>query len=107
MAAMASTVTAPESFHETVTGDGSVPIMVFMGTNDTQTATIWGEQAAEDLFSSQYVSFPNADHGAIKFSRCAKDVAAAFFDNPEAEVNTSCTADLVPRFVLPDTPLIP
>ena len=101
------TGTAPESFHEPVTGGGSVPIMVFTGTNDTQTATIWGEQAAKDLVGSQYVSFPNAGHGAIKFSQCAKDVAAAFLDNPDAEVDTSCTADLVPRFVLPDAPLIP
>jgi hypothetical protein len=42
----------------------------------------------------------------IKFSQCAKDVAAAFFDNPEAEVNAECTADLVPQFVLPDEPLL-
>jgi pimeloyl-ACP methyl ester carboxylesterase len=99
------TGSVPESFHEPVTGDGTIPVLVFAGTNDTQTATSWAQQAAEDVVMSQYVEFPNAGHGAINFSQCAKDIAAAFFDNPEAEVNSSCTADLVPRFVLPDDPL--
>jgi pimeloyl-ACP methyl ester carboxylesterase len=101
------TGSVPESFHEPVTGDGSIPVMVFGGTNDTQTATSWARQAAEDVVESQYVEFPNAGHGVINFSHCAKDIAAAFIDNPEAEVNSSCTADLVPQFVLPDDPLLP
>ena len=101
------TGTLPENFHEPVTGDGSIPVIVFGGTNDTQTATSWARQAAEDVAGAQYVEFPNAGHGSIQFSQCAKDIAAAFVDNPEAEVNSSCTADLVPRFILPDEPLVP
>ena len=101
------TGTLPESFHDLVTGDGSIPVMVFGGTNDTQTATSWARQAAEDVAGAQYVEFPNAGHGAIQFSQCAKDIAAAFVDNPDAEVNSACTADLVPQFVLPDDPLQP
>ena len=81
--------------------------MVFSGTNVTQTATSWAKEAADQFIGSQYVEFPNAGHGAINFSPCAQDVAAAFMDNPEAEVNASCTADLVPQFVLPDDPLVP
>lgn len=99
------TGSVPDSFHEVVTNEGNIPVIVFTGTNDTQTATTWGAQVAEDLAGSQYVSFPNAGHGVIGFSQCAKDIAAAFYDNPEAKVNTACTADLVPRFVLPDEPL--
>ena len=34
------------SFHDPVTGDGSTPVMVFTGTNDIQTATLWAEEAA-------------------------------------------------------------
>lgn len=99
------TGTLPESFYEPVTGDGTVPVLVFGGTNDTQTATSWARQAADELVGSQYVEFPNAGHGSIVFSQCAKDIAAAFVDNPEATVNSGCTTDLVPRFVLPDEPL--
>ena len=47
------------------------------------------------------VLFPETGHGAIRFSQCAKDVGAAFFNNPEGEVNTACTSDLLPQFVLP------
>ena len=99
--------TAPESFHDPIMGDGSIPIIVFSGTNDTQTATSWAKEAADQFIGSQYVNFPNAGHGAINFSQCAQDIAAAFMDNPETEVNASCTAELVPQFVLPDDPLVP
>ena len=37
----------------------------------------------------------------------AMEISAAFIDNPEAAVISSCTADLFPRFVLPDEPLVP
>ena len=84
---------------------GSIAVLVFAGTNDTQTATSWARQAAEDVTGAQYVEFPNAGHGVIQFSQCAKDIAAAFVDNPDSEVNSACTAELVPRFVLPDEPL--
>ena len=99
------TGTLPESFHDPVTGDGNIPVMVFGGTNDTQTATSWTRAAAANLVGAQYVEFPNAGHGVINFSQCAKHIAAAFVDNPEAEIESGCTADLMPRFVLPDEPL--
>ena len=50
--------TAPQSFHDPITGDGSIPILVFSGTNDTQTATSWAKEAADQFIGSQYVSFP-------------------------------------------------
>ncbi|MBE1283513.1 MAG: alpha/beta fold hydrolase [Rhodobacteraceae bacterium] len=99
------TGTLGEGFHAPVTGDGSVPVMVFTGTNDIQTATSWSEQAANSLIGSQFVRFPNTGHGATLFSQCAKDVAAAFFDQPEKAVNLACVNDLMPSFVLPEDPL--
>lgn len=99
------TGTLPDSFHEPVTGDGTVPVMVFGATNDTQTAVSWARKAADDVVGARYVEFPNSGHGAMAYSRCAQDVAAAFLDDPDVEIDSSCTADLVPRFVLPDEPL--
>ena len=96
------TGTLPPSFHDPVTGDGSVPVLVFTGTNDIQTATSWAEQAADARISSQFVRFPNTWHGATLFSHCARDVAAAFFDQPTTSVNAVCKSDLIPGFVLPD-----
>lgn len=99
------TGTLGEEFHSPVTGDGSIPAMVFTGTNDIQTATSWSEQAADNLVGSQFVRFPNTGHGATLFSQCARDVAGAFFDQPAAPVNVSCASKPMPRFVLPDDPL--
>ncbi len=99
------TGTLGEDFHAPVTGDGSVFVMVFTGTNDIQTATSWSEQAANNLIGSQFVRFPNTGHGTTLFSQCARDVAGAFFDQPEIAVNAACASDLVPNFVLPDEPL--
>ena len=96
------TGTLGEDFHAAVTGNESVPVMIFTGTNDIQTATSWSEHAADDLVGSQFVRFPNTGHGATLFSQCARDVAAAFFDQPAAPVDPTCALDLVPRFVLPD-----
>ena len=98
------TGTLGEDFHSPVTGDGSVPVMVFTGTNDIQTATSWSEQAANTLVGSHFVRFPNAGHGATMFSQCARDVAAAFFDQPSKLVNADCMDDLTPTFVLPEEP---
>ncbi|MXU65944.1 alpha/beta hydrolase [Oceanomicrobium pacificus] len=77
----------------------------FSGTNDTQTATSWSEQAAGNISGSQFVRFPNTGHGATLFSKCDRDVAAAFFDQPEMPVRSACTEGLIPKFVLPEDPL--
>jgi pimeloyl-ACP methyl ester carboxylesterase len=89
----------PETFHQPVTGD--IPTLLLLGTADTQTAISWGQHAAETLDNSQVVIFPETGHGAINYSQCAKDVGAAFLNNPAGELNSTCTADLVPQFVLP------
>lgn len=47
------------------------------------------------------VLFPETGHGAIRYSQCAKDIGAAFFNNLEAKIDTACIQDLLPQFVLP------
>jgi pimeloyl-ACP methyl ester carboxylesterase len=89
----------PESFHEPVVSD--IPTLILLGTADTQTAISWGQHATETLDNSQVVLFPETGHGAINYSQCAKDIGVAFFNNPQGELNTTCTDDLLPRFVLP------
>ncbi|MCB0165730.1 MAG: alpha/beta fold hydrolase [Anaerolineae bacterium] len=89
----------PESFHEPVASD--IPTLLLLGTADTQTAISWGRHAAETLSQSQVVLFPETGHGAFRYSQCARDIGAAFFNNPEADLNTGCTDKLLPQFVLP------
>jgi hypothetical protein len=57
--------------------------------------------AAATLRKSRVVGFPDAGHGAIVFSKGAKDVGLAFIERPEKQVNAACTEALKPDFVLP------
>jgi alpha-beta hydrolase superfamily lysophospholipase len=86
--------------HDPVTA--AIPTLVLQGTLDTQTAPSWGPMLASTLPKGQLAILPEAGHGTFLFSDCSRDIAASFLDNPEAPVNTSCTADLIPGFLLPD-----
>jgi pimeloyl-ACP methyl ester carboxylesterase len=88
-----------EGFHDPVTSD--IPTLVLWGYNDTQTSMKDALLAAESLANAQAVGFPEAGHGAIIFSKCARDIGRAFIDEPGAPVKAGCTGALRPRFVLP------
>jgi pimeloyl-ACP methyl ester carboxylesterase len=86
--------------HDPVTA--AIPTLVLQGTLDTQTAPSWGPMLASTLPKGQLAILPEAGHGTFLFSDCSRDIAASFLDNAEAPVNTSCTANLIPGFLLPD-----
>jgi pimeloyl-ACP methyl ester carboxylesterase len=88
-----------EGFHEPVTSE--IPTLVLWGYNDTQTSMKDALLAAESLPNAQAVGFPEAGHGAIVFSKCAKDIGVAFIERPGEPVNAACTEALRPLFVLP------
>jgi len=92
---------APASEHTVLKSD--IPTLVLQGRYDTQTNTEFGRRATEGLSNSHYVEFSSAGHIVIHFSDCAKDVGVAFVNNPERTPDTSCTANLFPKFVLPPT----
>lgn len=79
-----------------------LPVLVFSGEIDTQTASSWGPLVAETLTNSQAIVFPETGHGALLFSQCARDIGAAFLESPEGEINTSCVADLRMPYLMPD-----
>ncbi len=62
-------------FHDPVTAD--IPTLVFSGLMDTQTATSWGQETARHLPRAQAIVFPEAGHGALAFSQCARDLGVA------------------------------
>ena len=88
----------PQGFHDPVESD--IPAPILLGTADTQTAASWGQHAAETLDNSQVVLFPETGHGAIRFSQCARDIGAAFYNNPGGKLDTTCADDLLPVFKL-------
>ena len=86
-------------FHEAVTSD--IPTLVLYGYNDTQTSTEEALLAAEGLSRATALGFPEAGHGAIVFSQCAKDIGMAFVERPGEPLATDCIEGLRPSFVLP------
>lgn len=83
------------------------PTLILNGGLDHATPVEWGEVAFErfDADSTRMLTVPMTDHGVTRFSQCAKDIAHAFFLNPEMELTTDCINAFAPTYVLPDDPL--
>jgi pimeloyl-ACP methyl ester carboxylesterase len=80
----------------------AIPTLVMQGAVDDQTAPSWGALMVSTLPKGQLAFFPESGHGTFIFSQCSRDIGAAFLDNPDALVDTSCTHALTPAFMLPD-----
>jgi pimeloyl-ACP methyl ester carboxylesterase len=87
-------------FHDPVTA--AIPTLVMQGAFDTQTAPSWGALMVSSLPNGRLVFLPETGHGALAFSQCAKDIGAAFLENPAAPFDASCADALTPAFLLPD-----
>jgi pimeloyl-ACP methyl ester carboxylesterase len=87
-------------FHDPVTA--AIPTLVMQGAFDTQTAPSWGAWMVSSLPKGRLVFLPESGHGTLAFSQCAKDIGAAFLENPEALFDASCAETLTPAFLLPD-----
>jgi hypothetical protein len=88
-----------EGYHDPVTS--SIPALVLYGLNDTQTSSADAKDAAANLGNARVLGFPETGHGALMFSKCAKDIGLAFIEQPEAELATACIDGLKPKWVLP------
>ena len=52
---------------------------------------LWDDALGQDL-----LLFPNAGHGAVTSSTCARDIWFAFLDDPTTTPDTACMDDLGP-----------
>ena len=91
----------------TVPVSTDLPVLSMNGELDRNTATLWGQTAIENFSNAQYVQVPESGHGTILFSQCARDITAAFIDDPEGELDTSCVEDLRAPVMLPDGTMHP
>ncbi|ETA53811.1 alpha/beta hydrolase [Ponticoccus alexandrii] len=91
----------------TTVGSSDRPVLSMNGELDTQTAGVWGELAVQDYSEAQLVMVPESGHGTIRFSQCAKDITAAFIEDPEGGLDTSCVEDLRLPVMLPDGTMHP
>lgn len=78
----------------------NIPTLVMQGRYDAQTTTDRGKRAMEWLNKGTYVEFSSLGHG-VTLNSCGRDIGNAFIHRPEIAPNTSCTATLKPKFVLP------
>lgn len=91
----------------TSVGSSDRPVLSMNGELDTQTAGVWGELAVQDYSDAEVVMVPESGHGTIRFSQCAKDITAAFIEDPEGALDTSCVEDLRLPVMLPDGTMHP
>ena len=91
----------------TTVGSSDRPVLSMNGEIDNQTAGIWGESAVQNYSNAQLVMLPESGHGTIRYSQCAKDITAAFIEDPDRALDTSCVADLRLPVMLPDGTMHP
>ncbi|WP_413219170.1 alpha/beta hydrolase [Tritonibacter mobilis] len=91
----------------TTVGSSDRPVLSMNGELDTQTAGVWGALAVQDYNDAQVVMVPETGHGTIRFSQCAKDITAAFIEDPESALDTSCVENLRLPVMLPDGTMHP
>ncbi|MEV8468769.1 alpha/beta fold hydrolase [Fluviibacterium sp. DFM31] len=82
--------------------ESAQPVLLMNGEIDVQTSGAWGAVAAATLSNSRNLVFPESGHGTILFSQCARDITAAYIEDPDGRIDTSCIADLRAPVMLPD-----
>lgn len=87
------------NFHDAVVSD--IPTLVLYGSVDTQTSAADAKLAAASLTHVTALSVPEAGHGSLIFSKCAKDIGLAFIERPAEAPNSACLATLLPKWILP------
>ncbi|TMV10656.1 alpha/beta fold hydrolase [Arenibacterium halophilum] len=91
----------------TSVGSSDLPVLSMNGELDTQTAAVWGALSVQNYSNAQMVIVPESGHGTIQFSQCARDITAAFIEDPEGNLDTSCVEDLRLPVMLPDGTMHP
>lgn len=82
---------APPSFKQPVHSD--VPMLLLVGRFDPITPPRYTRLAAETLTNAQVIELPGAGHDAQHGTPCVQDMLAAFIDDPNEQVDSSCVDD--------------
>jgi pimeloyl-ACP methyl ester carboxylesterase len=85
----------PTGFNDLLDDDVDVPVLVMAGRFDPVTP-VAGSQRVADALGEELLLFPNAGHGAVTSSECARSIWLAFLDDPADDPDTTCMEDLEP-----------
>jgi pimeloyl-ACP methyl ester carboxylesterase len=78
-----------------------VPALILQGDYDKPTPVYMGQTAASELANSTYVLIPQQDHGTWRNAEgCVGQIATAFLQDPETELDLSCLDARQPQWVL-------
>lgn len=74
--------------------ESDTPALVMTQGMDTQTAVVFGEQAASRLPNSFYAEFVSEGHVILgrSLDSCPSDITAVFLDDPSSEPDMSCAS---------------
>jgi pimeloyl-ACP methyl ester carboxylesterase len=73
-----------------------IPTLILAGRYDPITPPAWGMLAAETLSHSTFFEFPALGHGVMRANDCAQEIGNQFLNDPNAELDGSCLAELSP-----------
>ena len=91
---------APIEVKDPVTSD--VPALILQGAYDKPTPIYMGQTAARELENSTYILIPQQGHGTWNNAgSCVGQIATAFAQDPEAELDLSCLEARRPQWALP------
>jgi pimeloyl-ACP methyl ester carboxylesterase len=74
----------------------TAPVLVLQGRYDFVTPPAWGRALAAQLPNATYAEIGLSGHGTMKYSQCARDLAAAFIADPARTLDLSCAAAIRP-----------
>jgi len=93
-------VAAPIEVKDPVTSN--VPALILQGAYDMPTPIYMGQTANSELENSTYVLIPQQGHATWNIAEsCVGKIAAAFVQDPEAELDLSCLDARQPQWALP------
>ena len=80
----------------------TVPALILQGAYDEPTPIYMGRRAARELENSTYVLIPQQGHATWNNAGgCVGQIATAFVQDPEAELDLSCLEARKPQWALP------
>jgi pimeloyl-ACP methyl ester carboxylesterase len=81
----------PPDLRENQAVHSEVPALVLAGDGDPITPPEWGRLVAEDLSHAYFYEFPGNGHWVTRSSRCAVQMALAFWENPTVDPGSVCS----------------
>lgn len=71
-----------------------VPVLILEGEFDPVTPLAYAQEVARRLSNSAVIEFPGVGHNVLAASACANQIARDFIDDPTAELDDACLAEM-------------